>query len=72
MSVDHAVRQTIETHRDLVRDTARAVPKAWGALAARGVMTFRELAGRAPSEAERRAIWSGLWRAAHDGERHEG
>lgn len=61
--VDQAIRRTIDEARELVDASAAHRPKAWGALAARGVVTFRELAGRAPSDAERRAIWSGLWRA---------
>jgi hypothetical protein len=66
--VDRAVEETVNSEPDLVRDTAARRPKAWGTLAARGVVAFRELAGRAPTDAERRAIWSGLWRAAE--ERH--
>lgn len=66
--IERAVAETVEREADLVHDTAARRPKAWGALAARGVLRFRELAGRAPTEAERRAIWSGLWRAAE--ERH--
>jgi hypothetical protein len=62
--IERAVERTIQTEPELVAGTAARRPKAWGALAARGVVTFRELAGRAPTEAERRAIWSGLWRAA--------
>ena len=62
--VERAVEDTVARERELVRDTAARLPKAWGALAARGVVTFRELAGRAPTESERRAIWAGLWRAA--------
>jgi hypothetical protein len=64
--VERAVEATVTGERDLVRDTAARRPKAWGALAARGVVTFRELAGRAPTDAERRAIWAGLWRAAEE------
>ena len=64
MSVERAVQRTIAASADLVRDTASAVPKAWGALAARGVVTFRDLAGRPPTDAERRAIWSALWEGA--------
>ena len=64
MTIERAVQRTVAAESDLVRDTADAIPKAWGALAARGVVTFRELAGRPPSEAERRAIWSALWDAA--------
>jgi hypothetical protein len=64
--IERAVSLTIEGEPALVRDTAARRPKAWGALAARGVITFRDLAGRAPTEAERRAIWFGLWRAAEE------
>jgi len=64
--VERAVSLTIEREHTLVRDTAARRPKAWGALAAKGVIAFRELAGRAPTDAERRAIWSGLWRAAEE------
>jgi hypothetical protein len=62
--IERAVSLTIEREPDLVRETAERRPKAWGALAAKGIVTFRELAGRTPSEAERRAIWSALWTAA--------
>lgn len=62
--IDRAVQETAAREEALLRDTAARVPKAWGALAAKGVLAFRELAGRAPSEPERRAIWNGLWRAA--------
>ena len=64
--VDRAVVETVARERDLVRDTAERRPKAWGALAASGVVTFRALAGRAPTDAERRAIWSRLWRAVEE------
>ena len=64
--VERAVTQTIESEPELVRDTAARKPKAWGALAAKGVIAFRELATRAPSDAERRAIWSGLWRSVEE------
>jgi hypothetical protein len=62
--VERAVSLTIEREPQLIRDSAARRPKAWGALAAKGILAFREVAGRAPTEAERRAIWSGLWRAA--------
>ena len=61
--IERAVSLTIERELALVRDTAARRPKAWGALAAKGVVTFRELAGRPASEEERRAIWSALWQA---------
>ena len=62
--IERAVSLTIEREPQLVRDVSDRRPKAWGALAAQGVLAFRELAGRAPSEDERRAIWSALWTAA--------
>ncbi len=62
--IERAVTETLTRELDLVRETAARRPKAWGALAARGVITFRDLAGRAPTDDERRAIWAGLWHAA--------
>jgi hypothetical protein len=64
--IERAVSLTVEREPALVRDTATRRPKAWGALAAKGVVAFRELAGRTPTDTERRAIWSGLWRAAEE------
>jgi hypothetical protein len=64
--IERAIEDTVARENGLVRDTAARKPKAWGALAAHGVVTFRELAGRAPSDAERRAIWAGLWRACEE------
>jgi hypothetical protein len=64
--LERAISTTLEREPTLVRDTAARRPKAWGALAAQGVVAFRELAGRPPTDAERRAIWRGLWRAAEE------
>jgi len=64
--LERAVSLTIDREPELVRDTAARRPKAWGALAAKGVVAFSELAGRAPTETERRAIWAALWRAAEE------
>ena len=61
MNVGAAIEQAAREHPALVADVARQRPGAWGALAAKGVMAFRTRAGRRPSEAERRAIWAGLW-----------
>ena len=61
--IERAVERTIEREVELVRSSAVRTPKAWGALAAVGVATFKELEGRPPTEDERRAIWAGLWRA---------
>jgi len=55
------VHETIASDLALVLSAARSKPKAWGALAARGVVRFRELTGRAPTDEERRAVWAGLW-----------
>jgi len=60
-------RQTVRAWPDLALGTKTARPKAWGALAAQGVIALRERLGRAPSDAERRALWSALWSAARKG-----
>ena len=57
-------RQTVRAWPDLALGTKTARSKAWGALAAQGVIALRERLGRAPSDAERRALWSALWSAA--------
>jgi len=64
--IERAVLLTVERERALVHDTAARRPKAWGALAAKGVIAFREVAGRTPTDSERRALWSALWRAAEE------
>jgi hypothetical protein len=61
--VERAIAETITREAGLVRASATATPKAWGALAAAGVLAFKELAGRPATDTERRAIWAGLWRA---------
>jgi hypothetical protein len=61
MSVDEAVARATQERPELVVAAAKAQPRAWGALAASGVLIFKELAGRKPTEAERRAIWAALW-----------
>jgi hypothetical protein len=67
MSVEDAVATAVREHPELLRDTRQRVPKAWGKLAAAGVTAFRRGAGRAPSDEERRVIWSGLWREVTKG-----
>ena len=64
--IERAVSLTIEREPELIRATAARRPKSWGALAAKGVLAFRELTGRPPTDAERRAIWSALWRATEE------
>jgi len=61
--IERAVARTIEREPQLLRASAAHAPKAWGALAAAGVVTFKDREGRPPTEGERRAIWAGLWRA---------
>ncbi len=61
--IERAVSVTITRDLALVRASAAGTPKAWGALAAAGVVAFKELAGRPATETERRAIWAGLWHA---------
>ncbi|MDQ6859384.1 MAG: hypothetical protein M3Z65_10345 [Chloroflexota bacterium] len=61
--IERAVSVTITRDVALVRASAAGTPKAWGALAAAGVIAFKELAGRRATEEERRAIWAGLWQA---------
>ena len=64
MSIESVVERTLREHPELVRDAHARVPKAWGQLAAKGVVAFRERAGRPATEGERRAIWAALWRGA--------
>jgi hypothetical protein len=64
--MDDIARAVLRAWPDLAIGTRTAVPKAWGGLAAQGVIALRERLGRAPSDAERRALWSALWRAARE------
>jgi hypothetical protein len=57
-------RETVAAWPDLALGTRTARPKAWGALAAKGVSALRERLERKPTDAERRAIWDALWCAA--------
>jgi len=62
--IEEVSRQTVSAWPDLAVGTRTARPKAWGALAAHGVTALRKRLGRAPTEAERRALWAALWREA--------
>jgi len=66
VSVDEAVRLAVSEHAALLEAVRLRRPKAWGALAAAGVIAFRDQHGRAPTDAERRAIWAALWQQATD------
>ena len=59
--------ETVRDDPELFRETVAARPKAWGTLAARGVVRYRRRMGRAPDEATRRAIWAALWRRVEAG-----
>jgi hypothetical protein len=68
MPVDEVIlevaRATVKTWPDLALGTRTARPKAWGALAGHGVAALRERLGRQLTGAERRALWTALWREA--------
>ena len=55
--------ETVRTWPDLALGTRTARPKAWGALAAKGVAALRERLGRPLTESERRTLWAALWQA---------
>lgn len=61
--LDAAIEGVLSRESALADDVRAGRPKAWGALAALGVIAYREALGRPLSEAERRAAWSALWRA---------
>ena len=69
MPVDDAVirevaSETVRIWPDLAHGTRTARPKAWGALAGHGVAALRARLGRHLTDAERRALWTALWREA--------
>ena len=61
-----AAEETARTQADLLADAVAERPKAWGALAAAGVLVYRERTGRAPDNDARRAIWAALWRRVEE------
>ncbi len=66
--LDAAIGRVLAEQAGLAQDVRAGRPKSWGKLAALGIVAYREILGRPLSEAERRALWSGLWRAAAGGE----
>jgi hypothetical protein len=68
MPVDEVIvevaRETVKTWPDFALGTRTARPKAWGALAGHGVAALRARLGRQLTDAERRALWTALWREA--------
>jgi len=63
--LDAVVREVVVAQEELAGDVRSGRPKAWGKLAALGVVAYRRRLGRALSDPERRALWSVLWRATH-------
>ena len=68
MPVDDVIlevaQETVEMWPDLALGTRTARPRAWGALAGHGVAALRVRLGRPVTNAERRALWTALWREA--------
>jgi len=62
--ISEVARETVTTWPDLALGTRTARPKAWGALAGHGVTALRARLGRQLTDAERRALWTALWREA--------
>ena len=62
--ISEVARETVTTWPDLALGTRAARPKAWGALAGHGVTALRARLGRQLTDAERRALWTALWREA--------
>jgi hypothetical protein len=65
--IAEVARATVKMWPDLALGTRTARPRAWGALAGHGVAALRERLGRKLTEAERRALWTALWREAQTG-----
>jgi uncharacterized protein (TIGR00290 family) len=65
--LDAAFERVLAERSDIAADLRRQRPKAWGKLAAHGVVAYRDILARPPTETERRALWSSLWRAATRG-----
>lgn len=63
--LEAVVGEVVAQQRPLMDEVRSGTPKAWGKLAALGVVAYRRRLGRALSDPERRALWSELWRAAH-------
>jgi hypothetical protein len=70
-AIESLAARTIAADEELAEGTRVGQPKAWGRLAAKGVVAFRDAFGRAPDDHERRSLWDAVWRAAHapEGER---
>ncbi|MCE2403762.1 MAG: hypothetical protein J4F43_01225 [Dehalococcoidia bacterium] len=56
-----AVRGTIEGYTPQVRDWMEDRPGAWGFLAGKAVVAYRQGLGRGLTDLERRRVWHLLW-----------
>jgi len=61
--LEEAVAATIAAHPDQVARWLVGAPGAWGFLAGRGVLAYRDRLGRSPTDSERRRVWEELWSA---------
>lgn len=59
--VQDAVRRTIEDNAPRVQDWMADRPGAWGFLAGKAVIAYRQALGRSPTDLERRRVWRLLW-----------
>ncbi|HKC91394.1 MAG TPA: hypothetical protein VKE23_08725 [Candidatus Limnocylindria bacterium] len=62
--IQEVAAETVRALPDLALGTRTGRPKAWGALAGHGVTALRARLGRQLTDAERRALWTALWREA--------
>ena len=62
--IQEVAAETVRAWPDLALGTRTGRPKAWGALAGHGVTALRARLGRQLTDAERRALWTALWREA--------
>ncbi len=56
-----AVRETVEGNSPRVQDWMADRPGAWGFLAGKAVIAYRQRLGRSPTDPERRRVWRLLW-----------
>ena len=64
--IDHlaaAVTSTIAAHPIEVARWQSGQPGAWGFLAGRGILAYRDRLGRTLTDHERRHLWEALWAA---------
>lgn len=57
-----AIESTIRDNQEIVAQWLLGVPKTWGPLAGKAVISARTCLGRNLTEPERRVVWAALWR----------